>query len=92
MGSNGIHSRVLKDLVDVLVKPISIICQQSWLTREFPADWKLANVKTVYKKGQEDPINYRPLSLSSVPGKVIEQIILSTTTQHTWDNQGIRPR
>ena len=78
MGSNGIHSRVLKELADVFTKPLSIIYQQSWLTGEVPDDWRLANVMTVYKKGQkEDPGNYRPVSLTSVPGKVMEQIIQS---------------
>ena len=46
----------------------------------------------IYKKGRkDDPGNYRPVSLTSVPGKLMEQLILSTITQHVWDNQGIRP-
>ncbi|KAK4830748.1 hypothetical protein QYF61_013198 [Mycteria americana] len=32
------HRRVLKELADVLTKPLSIIYQQSWLTGEVPAD------------------------------------------------------
>ena len=31
----------------------------------------------------------RPVSLTSVPGKVMEQIILNTITQHVRDTQGI---
>jgi len=38
MGPDGIHPRVLKELADVLAKPLSIICHQSWLTREVPVD------------------------------------------------------
>ncbi|KAK4831740.1 hypothetical protein QYF61_018870 [Mycteria americana] len=92
MGPDEIHPRVLKELADVLTKPLSIIYQQSWLTGEVPADWRLANVTPIYKKGRkEDPGNYRPVSLTSVPGKLMEQIILSAITRHVEDNQGIKP-
>ncbi|KAK4815890.1 hypothetical protein QYF61_009941 [Mycteria americana] len=92
MGHDEIHPRVLKELAEVLTKPLSIIYQQSWLTGEVPADWRLANVMPIFKKGRkEDPGNYRPLSLTSVPGKLMEQIILSAITGHVEDNQGIKP-
>ncbi|RMC06537.1 hypothetical protein DUI87_15974 [Hirundo rustica rustica] len=51
-----------------LAKPLSIVYQQSWLTGEVPDDWKLANVTPIHKKGR-NPGNYRPVSLTSVPGK-----------------------
>ncbi|KAK4822604.1 hypothetical protein QYF61_017336 [Mycteria americana] len=83
MGPDGIHPRVLRELAEVLTKPLSIICQQSWLTREVPVDWRLANVMPLYKKGQkEDTGNYRP---------VMKQIILTAITRHKQDNQVIRP-
>ncbi|KAK4814767.1 hypothetical protein QYF61_026744 [Mycteria americana] len=92
MGPDEIHPRVLKELAEVLTKPLSIIYQQSWLTGEVRADWRLANVTLIFKKGQkEDPGNYRPVSLTSVPGKLMEQIILSAITQHVENNQGIKP-
>ncbi|GAB0191256.1 mitochondrial enolase superfamily member 1 [Grus japonensis] len=91
MGLGGIHPRVLRELVKELAKPLSIIYQQSWLTGEVPDDWRLANVTPIYKKGRkEDPGNYRPVSLTSVPGKVMEQIILSVLSRQVQDNQGIR--
>ncbi|GAB0189178.1 hypothetical protein GRJ2_001383100 [Grus japonensis] len=40
----GIHPGVLRDLVEVLAKPLSIIYQQAWLTGVLPVDWRLANV------------------------------------------------
>ncbi|GAB0183885.1 mitochondrial enolase superfamily member 1 [Grus japonensis] len=92
MGPDGIHPRVLRELVEELAKPLSIICQQSWLTGEVPDDWRLANVTPIYKKGwKENPGNYRPASLTSVPGKILERFILSVLTRQVQDNQGIRP-
>ncbi|GAB0207901.1 mitochondrial enolase superfamily member 1 [Grus japonensis] len=92
MGPDRIHLRVLRELAEELAKPLSIIYQQSWLTGEVPDDWRLANVTSIYKKGpKEDPGNYRPVSLTSVPGTFMEQVIVSTLTKHVQDNQGIRP-
>ncbi|GAB0179517.1 mitochondrial enolase superfamily member 1 [Grus japonensis] len=46
----------------------------------------------IYKKGRkEDLRNYRPVSLMLVPGKVMEQVILSAIIQGILDNQVIRP-
>ncbi|GAB0206903.1 mitochondrial enolase superfamily member 1 [Grus japonensis] len=92
MGPDRIHLRVLRELAEELAKPLSIIYQQSWLTGEVPVDWRLANVTSIYKKGwKEDPGNYRPVSLTSVLGKIMEPFILSVLTKHVQDNQGIRP-
>ncbi|KAK4818855.1 hypothetical protein QYF61_020074 [Mycteria americana] len=92
MGPDEVHPRVLKELAEVLTKLLSIIYQQSWLTGEVPADWRLANVTPIFKKGRkEDPGNYRPVSLTSVLGKLMEQIILSAITRHVENNQGLKP-
>lgn len=78
MGPDGIHPRVPRELAEELAKPLSTIYQQSWLSGEVSSDWELANVMPICKKGQkEDPGNYRPVSLTLLLGKVIEQIILS---------------
>ncbi|TRZ06852.1 hypothetical protein HGM15179_020253, partial [Zosterops borbonicus] len=70
MGPDGIHPMVMRQLADELAKLLSIIYQQSWITGEVPHDWMLANVTPIYKKGRkEDPGNYSPVSLTSVPGK-----------------------
>jgi len=92
MGPDRIHPRVLRDLSVELAKPLSIIYQQSWLTGEVPGDCRIDIVTPIYKKGwKEDPGNYRPVSLTLVPDKIMERFILSVLTGHVKDNQGIRP-
>ncbi|GAB0208805.1 mitochondrial enolase superfamily member 1 [Grus japonensis] len=54
-------------------------------------DWRKANVTPVFKKGKkEDPGNYRPVSLTSIPGKVMEQLILGVINKHVEDKKVIR--
>ncbi|RMC20265.1 hypothetical protein DUI87_01111 [Hirundo rustica rustica] len=58
MGPNGIHTRILKELADVIAKPLSMNFEQSWESKRLPADWKLANTVPVFKKSKKnDPEN-----------------------------------
>ncbi|PKU46175.1 rna-directed dna polymerase from mobile element jockey-like [Limosa lapponica baueri] len=91
MRLDEIHPRVLRELAGELTKPLSIIYQQSWSTGEVPDDWRVANVTPIYKKDwKEDPGNYSPVSLTSVPGKIMERVILSELSQQVQDSRGIR--
>lgn len=40
--------------------------------------------------GKEDPENSRPVSLSLIPGKVVEKLILETISRHIWEKKIIR--
>ena len=72
-----IHPRVLRELVEVIAEPLSIIYQCSLLTGEVPEDWRLTSVTPTHKRGcKDDQGNYRPVSLTSVQGKIMEQIVL----------------
>ncbi|GAB0182875.1 hypothetical protein GRJ2_000752800 [Grus japonensis] len=83
VGLDGIQPKILREVVEVLTRPLSITYQQSWLTGEVLIDWRLANVTPIYKIGRkEDPGNYRPVSLTLVLRKVMEQIILSAIMWH----------
>ena len=46
---------------------------------EIPKDWRKANLTFIFKKGKKDNLgNYRPVSLISVSGKILEQVSLAS--------------
>ncbi|GAB0183643.1 mitochondrial enolase superfamily member 1 [Grus japonensis] len=90
MSAEGMHPRVLREVADIIAMPLSIIFERSWRTREVPEDWRKANVTLVFKKGKkEDPGNYRPVSFTSIPGKVMEQLILDVISKHVEEKKVI---
>jgi len=77
MGPKWIHPRVLRELADVITEPLSIIFERLWRTGKVPKDWRKAIVTRVFKQGKKDDSgNYRLLSLTFIPGKMMEQLIL----------------
>lgn len=50
---------------------------------EVPEDYKIANVTPVFKKGKKEDLgNYTPVSLTFIPGKVIERLTLEGISRH----------
>jgi len=76
MGPNGMHPGVLWELADVIAESLSIIFERFWRTGEVSQDWREANVTPIFKKGKDNPGNYRPVSLTFIPGKMMQQLFL----------------
>ena len=48
-----------------------------------PEDWRVANVTPLFKKGSREELgNSRPVSLTSVVGKVLETLIKERMRNH----------
>jgi len=56
-----------------------------------PEDWRKANNTLVLKKGKKEDLgNYRPVNLSSIPGKAMKQLILDVISKQVEEKQVIR--
>ena len=75
-GPDNLHPRVLKEVATLIAQPLAQIFENSWCSGVVPKDWKKANVVPIFKNGRKvDPANYRPISLTSILGKILEKFI-----------------
>ena len=78
LGPDELHPRVLKELATELGPAFAHLFQQSIDTGEIPKEWSLANICPFFKKSDRSlACNYRPVSLTCVPCKLLEHIVCS---------------
>lgn len=59
------------------------IFQQSLDTGSIPAEWKIGKVIPLHKSGNKhSPSNYRPISLTSIPCKLLEHVLFSNLANY----------
>ena len=75
-GPDSINNRILKELAFPLSFPLCDLFNFSLSSGKVPSIWKEANVTPIFKKDDPSIIsNYRPISLLSTIGKVLEKIV-----------------
>ena len=75
LGPDELHPRVLKELASELGPVFAHLFQQSIDSGEIPRKWSLANICPLFKKADRSlACNYRPVSLTCVPCKLLEHI------------------
>ncbi len=85
-GQDEITPGLLKMLEEVLL-PLEKIFNKSLTTAQVPSKWRTANVTPIFKKGTKgDPGNYRPVSHTSVPCKMLESIVKDRMMSHLLEN------
>ena len=81
------HPRLLKETILNLAIPLNIIFRSSLQTRTLPDAWTRSTVVPIYKKGSRyDPLNYRPVALTSVACKVMERVLVATLWEYIGEN------
>ena len=66
----------LKRLASEISEPLTTIYNKSLLEGDVPHEWKQANVTSLFKKGSKSEHgSYRPVSLTSYLGKILEAIL-----------------
>jgi hypothetical protein len=87
-GPDKINPLVLKHCSNVLAVPLSAIFIKSYSDGIVPESWKTANVSPLHKGGSKlDVKNYRPVSLTSIVGKLMEKIIRNELMLYLLDNK-----
>ena len=90
-GPDNIFPRILKECKEELSEPLTKIFRKSLDTGVVPRLWRQANVVPIFKKGDKaESSNYRPISLTSVVGKMLEAIIARAIRKHLDDHKLIR--
>ena len=82
-GPDCIPGRILQNLARELAPVLHYIFDQSLNSGDLPADWTLANVAPIFKKGSKlQAVNYRPVSLTCITCKLFEHIVCKHILGH----------
>ena len=86
-GFDDISSEVLKLGGQIIIPPLTFIINTSITEGVFPDQWKVAKVTPLHKRDDKTLAkNYRPVSLLSVSGMVLEKVIAVQVEKHMEDN------
>ncbi|XP_065682372.1 uncharacterized protein LOC136095565 [Hydra vulgaris] len=87
IGVDGISPYVLNKYHSILFEPLHLIYIKSLTEKKLPELWKLANITQIFKKGNTNVAsNYRPISLTSIPCKVLESLIRDEIMDYLINN------
>ena len=87
-GPASIPLRLLKDVVDLIVIPLSFIINLSFSSGIFPDVLKVAKIIPSHKGGSTQELNnFRPISLLSIFDKIVEKLMHSRLYDYLEEHQ-----
>jgi len=86
-GPDGWPPIVLKETADSISLPLFLIFNKSLECGLVPSSWKRGCVTPIFKKGShKSPKNYRPITLTSTVGKILESLVRDSLLDHLNQN------
>ncbi|PKU42940.1 rna-directed dna polymerase from mobile element jockey- hypothetical protein [Limosa lapponica baueri] len=86
-----IHPRVQSELAGIAPKQLFIVLKKSWQSDKVLSDCKKGNVSPIFKKSKKDDTgDSGSVNITSVPCKMVEQILLEDILKHMEDRDVIR--
>ena len=74
IGPDEISGTLLKNCALSIAYPLQLLFNLSFKTGSLPAEWKLAHIVPIHKKGDKSNIeNYRPISHTCIISKIFEK-------------------
>ena len=87
-GYDNIDNRLLKEIGDCILKPLTTLFNMSLQFGLFPKDMKVSDITPLFKNGSRQmPTNYRPISLLPTISKLLEKIMYSRIYSFMDTNQ-----
>ena len=88
-GPDEVSSQLLRETSHQIAPALTLLFHASIDQGSVPVEWKMANIMPLFKKGDRgSPVNYRPVSLTSVCSKVMEHIVHGHIINHL-DGHGL---
>ena len=92
-GVDSLSNLLLKQIINVIKEPLTLVVNKSLLEGSYPDILKLAKVIPLHKGGETClSDNYRPISLLPVLSKVLEKVIYEQTVNYLNENNILYPR
>ena len=74
-GPDDISPKIIRDTVNQIIHPLAMIFNASFNESVYPDHFKIAKVVPLHKKSEKTSLtNYRPISLLSCFGKLLEKL------------------
>lgn len=87
VGCDDLSIITIKNILDVIISPLTYLFNQSYIQGYFPTEFKKASIIPLHKKGDRGEIlNYRQVSVLCSLSKVFEKIVADRMISHLERN------